>query len=91
MPTQLTPYAAARVRQWVLQLTTDDTAPAWSPTLGRSTPESLRTAAWWLVERGHAPDLDHHMVCILLALYIADRSDEEGHGREGEVLPRDAA
>jgi hypothetical protein len=74
-----------------LHLTTDETAPPWSPTLGRSTPEALRAAAWWLVERGHAPDLDHQMVCILLALYIADRPGETGDGLEGELLPRDAA
>jgi hypothetical protein len=39
------------------------------------------------VERGHAAGLDHQMVCILLALYIADRP----HEASGEVLPRDAA
>jgi hypothetical protein len=75
----------------MLRLATDETAPPWSPTLGASTPESLRTAAWWLVERGHATGLDHQMVCILLALYIADRSGAAGDGLEGEALPRDAA
>jgi hypothetical protein len=81
----------ARVRRWLLLITTDETAPRWSPTLGRSTPESLRAAAWWLVERGHAPDLDHQMVCILLALYLADRPGEAGDELGGELLPRDAA
>jgi hypothetical protein len=75
----------------MLLLATDETAPAWSPKLGRSTPESLRAAAWWLVERGHAPDLDHLMVCILLAFAIADRPGAAGDGLGGEVLPRDAA
>jgi hypothetical protein len=31
------------------------------------------------------------MVCILLALYIADLPGETGDGLEEELLPRDAA
>ena len=91
MATQLTPYAAARVRRWMLLLATDETAPRWSPTLGASTPASLRAAAWWLVARGHAPDLDHELVCILLALAVADDLGGAGAGLDGEALPRDAA
>jgi hypothetical protein len=49
-----------------------------------STPEALRRAARWVVDNGHAPDLDHEMVCILLALYIAEHSAET-------FVPRDAA
>jgi hypothetical protein len=91
MATQLTPYAAARVRRWMLLLSTDATAPPWNPRLGASTPASLRAAAWWLVARGHAAGLDHQMVCILLALYLADRPGEAGDELGGELLPRDAA
>ena len=40
--------------------------------------------------RGHAAGLDHQMVCILLALTIAD--DLDGAGEElGGSAPRDAA
>jgi hypothetical protein len=91
MATQLTPYAAARVRRWMLLLATDETAPRWSPMVGASTPASLRAAAWWLVARGHAAGLDHQMVCILLALAIADDLGEGGEELGGEPLPRDAA
>jgi hypothetical protein len=91
MATQLTPYAAARVRRWMLLLSTDATAPPWNPRLGASTPASLRAAAWWLVARGHAAGLDHQMVCILLALAIADDLDGAGEEPGGEPLPRDAA
>jgi hypothetical protein len=91
MATQLTPYAAARVRRWMLLLASDETAPPWNPTLGASTPASLRAAAWWLVARGHAAGLDHQMVCILLAFAIADDVGGAGEELGGESLPRDAA
>ena len=91
MATQLTPYAVARVRRWMLLLATDQTAPPWSPALGASTPASLRAAAWWLVAQGHAAGLDHQMVCILLALGIADDVGGEAEELGGEALPRDAA
>ena len=41
--------------------------------------------------RGHAPDLDHELVCILLALAVADDLGGAGAGLDGEALPRDAA
>lgn len=87
MPTELTPHAVARVRRWMNLLATDESAPRWDPTVNRSTPESLRRVAWWLVSNGEAPDMTHEMVCILLALYIVDHRDE----LEGELIPRDAA
>ena len=73
-----------RIRRWLALLATDETAPAWNPRVPFSTPEALRRAARWVVDNGHAPDLDHEMVCILLALYIAEHSAET-------FVPRDAA
>ena len=81
----------ARLRRWMMLLAGDETAPAWNPTLTFSTPESLRGAAWWLVENGHAAELDHEMVCILLALYIVDHPGEAEDELGGELIPRDAA
>jgi len=89
--TRLTPYAEGRTRRWVTLLATDDTAPAWSPFVGRSTPESLRAAAQWLVDRDHAPGLQHEMVCILLALFVIDVSSGMDRDAGGEVIPMDAA
>ena len=88
--TALTPQAVAQTRRWVTLLTTDDTAPAWSPFVGYSTPESLRAAAQWLVDRGHAPGLAHEMVCILLALFVIDAPEMYGDVA-GTFIPQDAA
>ncbi len=70
MPAELTPHATARIGRWLIALAVDDTAPPWNPTLPGSTPESLRRAARWLIDRGHAPDLELEMVCVLLALFV---------------------
>jgi hypothetical protein len=73
----------------MMLLATDDTAPAWTPVIQHSTPEALRRAARWLVQRGHAPGLSDDMVGILLALFMVDVAiDDDG---EAELLPQDAA
>jgi hypothetical protein len=89
--TTLTPQAVAKTRRWVTLLATDDTAPAWSPLVGHSTPESLRAAAQWIVDRGHAPGLQHEMVCILLALFVIDVAPEAYGDVGGAFIPQDAA
>ena len=89
--TELTPQAVAQTRRWVTLLATDDTAPAWSPLVGYSTPDSLRAAAQWLVDRGHAPGLQHEMVCILLALFVIDVAPEMYGDVGGTFIPQDAA
>ena len=89
--TALTPQAVAQTRRWVTLLATDDTAPAWSPFVGYSTPESLRAAAQWLVDRGEAPGLQHEMVCILLALFVIDVALEMYCDVGGTFIPQDAA
>ena len=89
--TALTPQAVAQTRRWVILLATDDTAPGWSPFVGYSTPESLRAAAQWLVDRGHAPGLAHEMVCILLALFVIDVAPEMYGDVGGTFIPQDAA
>ena len=87
MATELTPYAVARIRRWMTLLATDESAPPWNPTLRSSTPETLRGAARWIVDNGHAFGLDDGMVCILLAHYIVDHPA----AIEDELVPRDAA
>jgi hypothetical protein len=89
--TELTPHALAQTRRWATLLATDDTAPAWHPFVGYSTPDSLRAAAQWLVDEGHAPGLRHEMVCILLAIYVIDVASEADGGLGGAFIPRDAA
>ena len=89
--TELTPYALAQTRRWATLLATDDTAPAWHPFVGYSTPSSLRAAAQWLVDEGHAPGLTHEMVCILLAIYVVDVASEADGEFGGAFIPRDAA
>jgi hypothetical protein len=89
--TALTPQAVAQTRRWVTLLATDDTAPGWSPFVGYSTPESLRAAAQWLVDRGHAPGLQHEMVCILLALFVIDVAPAMYGDVGGTFIPQDAA
>ena len=91
--TTLTPQALAQTRRWVTLLATDDSAPAWSPFIGSSTPESLRAAAQWLVDGGHTPGLQHEMVCVLLALYVVDVAPEtDAYGDVGGAfIPQDAA
>ena len=91
MATELTPRALAQVRRWMMLLATDDTAPAWTPVIQHSTPETLRRAARWLVERGHAPGMSHDMVGILLALFMVDVALEIDDDGEAELLPQDAA
>jgi hypothetical protein len=89
--TTLTPQAVAQTRRWVNLLATDDTAPAWSPLVDHSTPESLRAAAQWIVDRGHAPGLRHEMVCVLLALFAIDVAPEAYGDVGGAFIPQDAA
>jgi hypothetical protein len=91
MPTRLTPHAEAQARRWATLLATDDTAPAWFPFVGRSTPESLRAAAQWLVDQGHAPGLQHEMVCVLLALFVVDVAAGSDGRMGGAFIPKDAA
>jgi hypothetical protein len=59
--------------------------------VGHSTPASLRAAAQWLVDEGHAPGLNHEMVCILLAIYVIDVASEADGAFGGALIPRDAA
>jgi hypothetical protein len=89
--TELTPHALAQTRRWATLLATDDTAPVWHPFVGYSTPESLRAAAQWLIDEGHAPGLRHEMVCVLLAMYVVDVGSEADGGFGGAFIPRDAA
>jgi hypothetical protein len=89
--TELTPHALAQTRRWATLLATDPTAPAWRPFVGHSTPSSLRAAALWLIDQGHAPGLTHEMVCILLAIYVVDVASGEEGGFGGALHPRDAA
>jgi hypothetical protein len=91
MATELTPQAVAQIRRWIMLLATDDTAPAWIPVVQRSTPFSLRRAALWIVERGHAPGMDPDMVGILLALFMIDIPLDLSAEDEAEFLPQDAA
>jgi hypothetical protein len=89
--TRLTPQALMQTRRWATLLATDDSAPAWTPLVGYSTPDSLRAAAQWLVDEGHAPGLKHEMVCVLLAIYVVDVASEADGGFGGAFIPRDAA
>ena len=89
--TRLTPPALAQTRRWTTLLATDDSAPAWTPLVGSSTPDSLRAAAQWLIDEGHAPGLKHEMVCVLLAIYVVDVASEADGGFGGAFIPRDAA
>jgi hypothetical protein len=89
--TRLTPHALAQTRRWATLLATDDSAPAWHPLVGHSTPDALRAAAQWLVDEGHAPGLRHEMVCVLLAIYVVDVASEAYGGSGGAFVPRDAA
>jgi hypothetical protein len=89
--TELTPHAGAQTRRWATLLATDDTAPAWHPLVGYSTPSSLRAAAQWLIDEDHAPGLTHEMVCILLAIYVIDVASAADEGSDGALIPRDAA
>ena len=89
--TELTPRAVAQTRRWKTLLATDETAPPWHLHVGYSTPSSLRAAAQWLIDQGHAPGLKHEMVCVLLAIYVVDVSSEADGGFGGAFIPRDAA
>jgi hypothetical protein len=89
---RLTPEAVAQTRVWTSLLLTDVTAPTWFPHVDYPTPEPLRAAARWLVERGHAEGMQLEMVCILLALYAGEAAWEAVDGASGGTfLPRDAA
>jgi hypothetical protein len=82
-----TPLAVARVRHWIVLLAADETAPTWNPVEDYSTPATLRSAARWLVDNGHAGALDFDLVGVLLALFsITFRSEMDAWTR-----PRDAA
>jgi hypothetical protein len=91
MYSRLTPQAVARTRRWVRLLQTDRAAPVWSPAVSYPTPEPLRVAARWLVDAGHAPGMQHEMVCVLLALYAAEVASDMDGAAGGAFIPRDAA
>jgi hypothetical protein len=69
IPVELTPQALSQIRRWLLLLAGDDTAPAWDPGENHDTPESLQTAARWLVDNGHGGAMDDQLVAVLLALF----------------------
>ena len=48
---------------------------------------TLRAAAQWLVDNGHVRELDHELLCVLLALFSIDLVSE----LEAQFVPRDAA
>ena len=89
--TRLTPQAVAQTRRWVMLLATDDTAPPWHPHVGYSTPNSLRAAAQWLIDHGHAPGLKHEMVCVLLAIFAVEAMSQMDREVGGAFRPQDAA
>jgi hypothetical protein len=89
--TELTPLARTQVRHWIMLLAADDTAPAWNPFVRYSTPATLRSAACWLVDNGHASEMTDEMVCILLALFIGDLSVDTQDAVEAGFIPQDAA
>ena len=72
-------------------LAADDTAPAWNPFVRYSTPATLRSAARWLVDNGHASEMNDEMVCILLALFVGDVPLEMQDDVEAGFIPQDAA
>jgi len=86
----LTPQALAQIRRWMMLLATDATAPAWTPVVRCSTPETLRRAARWLVEHGHAPGMNADMVGILLAMFMID-VPMEALDAAAVFFPQDAA
>jgi hypothetical protein len=81
----------ARIRCWIALLAADVRAPAWNPVEDYRTPETLRAAARWLVDNGHVPDMDHELVCVLLALFSINLRLEMGEEIDGRFMPRDAA
>jgi hypothetical protein len=91
MHTALTPQAVARTRRWITVLATDPTAPDWFPSVLYSTPEPLRAAARWLVDKGHALGMSEEMVSILLALYAIDAASELDGWTDIAFVPGDAA
>lgn len=88
---EVTPQAVARIRCWIALLAADPTAPAWNPVEDYRTPETLRAAARWLVDSGHVPEMDHELVCVLLALFSINLRSEMGEEIDGRFMPRDAA
>jgi hypothetical protein len=81
---ELTPQAAAQVRDWLLLLAADDAAPTWRPAESYDSPAPLRAAAHWLVDNGHGGGLDAEVVAVLLALFsIGFRAqlEDETEGR----------
>jgi hypothetical protein len=89
--TRLTPQAVAQTRRWVMLLATHSGAPAWSPFVLYATPQPLRDAARWLVDEGHAPGLQHEMVCVLLAIFAVEAMSEMEREGGGAFIPQDAA
>ena len=75
----------------MMLLATDDTAPAWTPVVQHSTPETLRRAARWLADHGYAPGMDREMVGILLAMFMIGIRLELDDDAGAELLPQDAA
>jgi plasmid stabilization system protein ParE len=82
-----TPQAVARIRHWIVLLAADETAPTWNPVEDYRTPATLRAAARWLVDNGHAGTLDFELVGVLLALFSVTLRSEMALWE----LPRDAA
>jgi hypothetical protein len=69
---ELTPEAAAQVRQWLLLLAADPAAPKWAPAESYDSPAALRAAAGWIVVNGHGAGLNAEFVAVLLALFSVD-------------------
>ena len=88
---ELTPQAAAQVRQWLLLLAADAAAPDWRPAESYDTPESLRAAARWLVDNGHGYAMDAEVVAVLLALFSISFRAQLQAGAEGRSLGERAA
>jgi hypothetical protein len=88
---EVTPQAVARIQCWIALLAADQTAPAWSPVEDYRTPDTLRAAAQWLVDNGHVTEMDHELVCVLLALFSINLRSEMGEELDGRLVPRDAA
>ena len=75
--TELTPHALAQTAALGDACSPPTTPPPPGiPSWATARPSSLRAAAQWLVDEGHAPGLKHEMVCILLAMYVIDVAPE---------------
>jgi hypothetical protein len=88
---EVTSQAVAQIRCWIALLAADETAPAWNPAEDYRTPQTLRSAAQWLVDNGHVVEMDHELVCVLLALFSIGLRSEMWEEIDGRFMPRDAA